>query len=135
MGVESHPLLHKIIFPFVKAQYSDHHNNAIHYLTPGKLAEAGRDFLKETPDDSMHLLLLWITFLCELREKAIHSKFLAHILRERPKGGGFATLYFLNQILQTKFADYCDIVKTSLSTKLVHNAIHSWETITIARQK
>ena len=96
--------------------------NAIHYL-PGKLVEAGCNFLKETPDDSMHLLLSWITFQSELHVKAIHSEFLTHILQQRPKGGGFAKLYFLNQVLQTKVADYCDSVKTSPSTKPVHNAI------------
>jgi hypothetical protein len=84
---------------------------------PHNLVEAARDFLKETPDNSVHLLLTWVTFLSQLHGKAVNSEFLRHILRPQPKGGGFVKLYQLSLVLQTKIKGYRNSVTKSPSTK------------------
>ena len=47
--------------------------NEIEYLDPDLVAKAV-EFLKNTPDGSVHCLLAWITFLCQLRDKGVDSE-------------------------------------------------------------
>lgn len=84
---------------------------------------AALEFLSDIPGEGIHLLLSRSTFQSQLHEMKGETEFLSYMLRPLSDGGGFAKLYCLRNVLQTKCAGYRDAVSVSPSTKFVDNVI------------